>query len=106
MYEGHGTYVYKNGDFYYGEFKNGLMEGVGVFNYKNGDIMEAEYKEGEVYGYYTLDRKDYKRKGYMNMTESNGIRVDEYKNSKAKDTELGLNNLLKRIIIRKNQNQN
>ena len=35
--EGNGRYIYKNGDIYDGNFKEGKKEGKGLYKYKNND---------------------------------------------------------------------
>jgi hypothetical protein len=53
-----------NGNFYSGEFKNGLYEGFGEMLFKNGDFYRGNWKEGNFHGigsYY--DTKRQLRKG-------------------------------------------
>ena len=38
-YEGHGKYINKNGDYYEGQFKNGLKNGKGKIFLSNGLII-------------------------------------------------------------------
>ena len=42
-YEGNGKYIYENGEYYIGEFKNGLKHGKGIEYYKNGNIKYDGY---------------------------------------------------------------
>ena len=37
-YEGNGKYIFENGNYYIGEFKNDLKHGKGIIYYKNGNI--------------------------------------------------------------------
>ena len=37
--EGNGKDIYQNGDYYIGQFKNGLRNGIGTMYYSNGNIM-------------------------------------------------------------------
>jgi hypothetical protein len=44
--EGKGKYIYENGDYYVGDFVNGLYHGNGIEYYKNGNIRyEGEFKD-------------------------------------------------------------
>ncbi|MEM9991849.1 MAG: caspase family protein [Bacteroidota bacterium] len=45
-YTGYGTFAYKNGSLYKGEFTRGVIEGHGIFYFQNGDRYEGEFKDG------------------------------------------------------------
>ena len=47
MKDGKGTYTYKNGNIYEGEYKDDHAEGKGIFYHKNGDRNEGEFKAGK-----------------------------------------------------------
>ena len=42
---GNGTFHFKNGDKYTGDFKEGLFSGQGKMTYSNGDIYEGKFNE-------------------------------------------------------------
>ena len=44
--DGTGTYVYKNGNKYEGQFKDGRKNGTGTYFYKNGNKYEGQFKDG------------------------------------------------------------
>lgn len=49
-----------NGNFYSGEFKNGLYEGFGEMLFKNGDFYKGNWKEGNFHGmgsYFDIKRQ-------------------------------------------------
>lgn len=50
--------TYKSGDRYVGETVNGKREGYGLYHYKNGDIFYGKYRENEPYGYGALFTTD------------------------------------------------
>ena len=52
--EGDGTYFFKDGTKYLGQFRNGLPHGQGKVEYLNGEIYEGEMAEGQFDGYGTL----------------------------------------------------
>ena len=37
-YEGNGKYILEDGEYYIGQYKNGLRNGYGILYYKNGNI--------------------------------------------------------------------
>ena len=37
-FEGNGKYIWKDGEYYIGQYKNGLRNGKGIHFYSNGDI--------------------------------------------------------------------
>lgn len=41
MCEGYGTIIYKNKDFYEGEWKKNEKNGKGIYRFANGDIFEG-----------------------------------------------------------------
>jgi hypothetical protein len=47
---GRGTYVWKNGDRYEGEWKDCLKNGKGEDNFSNGDVYKGFYKDGKPHG--------------------------------------------------------
>ena len=49
---------YSNGDWYEGEFKNGICHGKGTYHYANGDYYVGDFYEGKRHGqgvYYHND---------------------------------------------------
>ena len=42
-FEGNGKYIYEDGDYYIGEWKNDLKHGKGKYYYKNGNIKFESY---------------------------------------------------------------
>ena len=38
--EGNGKYIFENGEYYIGQFKNGLFHGKGIYYYSNGKIKK------------------------------------------------------------------
>jgi len=60
--DGHGTYYWKNGDKYVGEWKNDQKDGRGTYCWKNGDKYVGEYKNDLKHGqgtYYYTDGTKY-----------------------------------------------
>ncbi len=55
---GHGTYIFKDGNKYIGSFKNGLPHGRGSVFYANGERYEGEMGKAQFNGYGTLFMKD------------------------------------------------
>ena len=55
---GYGTYVYKDGTKYRGDFKNGLADGIGTCFYSNGDYYFGEWENHTFHGKGTLFFKD------------------------------------------------
>ena len=51
---GYGTYTYKDGNIYTGEFKNGEPNGQGTFTSVDGDISVGEFNDGELHGQGTI----------------------------------------------------
>ena len=45
--EGNGKFIYENGDFYIGQFSNGIFHGEGILFDKDGEI---EYEGTFIYG--------------------------------------------------------
>ena len=46
--EGNGKYIFEDGEYYIGEFKNNKRNGKGIEYYKNGNIKyEGEFINGE-----------------------------------------------------------
>lgn len=48
--KGEGTVVYKNGEIYEGETKNGKYHGEGVLKFSNGSVYKGEFKKGKMDG--------------------------------------------------------
>ena len=60
--EGYGKFIYENGDYYIGEFKNGLRNGKGILYCKNGKIKhEGDWinDKYEGYGKYIFENGNY-----------------------------------------------
>ena len=51
---GNGKLAWPNGDFYEGQFQNGLMHGKGKFTWANGDIYQGQYKDAQRHGWGKL----------------------------------------------------
>lgn len=90
---GRGTYVYKSGSVYKGEFVDDKKNGSGTFTYANGDSYVGEFVDGKRHGEgiftwingerYIGEWVDDKRNGYGAYYYSNGdIYEGEYENSK------------------------
>ncbi|CAI2363812.1 unnamed protein product [Moneuplotes crassus] len=47
---GQGTYLWKSGDKYIGQWKNGKPEGQGIMYYDDGDMYEGEWVNGKFHG--------------------------------------------------------
>eukprot|EP01126_Amoeba_proteus_P065871 TRINITY_DN9440_c0_g1_i1.p1 TRINITY_DN9440_c0_g1~~TRINITY_DN9440_c0_g1_i1.p1 ORF type:complete len:217 (-),score=52.42 TRINITY_DN9440_c0_g1_i1:74-724(-) len=44
--EGHGKFIWDNGDIYEGGYKNDLRDGIGTFTWYNNNVYTGEWKEG------------------------------------------------------------
>ena len=55
---GHGIYMYKNGDKYDGHWNNDKKNGLGLFSYANGDLYEGEYVDNMMTGLGKYTFKD------------------------------------------------
>ena len=44
---GMGTYTWKNGDIYTGQWKNDLQNGHGKLTKKGGDVFDGTFKDGK-----------------------------------------------------------
>ena len=52
MYEGYGKEIYENGDYYEGEFKNGLKNGRGILYTKHHNIQyKGDWINNDINGY-------------------------------------------------------
>ena len=76
--EGRGTNKYSNGNIYQGTYKNGKKEGKGIYKWKNGDIYEGEWKndmkDGE--GKYNYSNGDkYIGQFKMDKIDGNGTYI-------------------------------
>lgn len=56
--DGHGTYIFKDGNKYIGYFSNGLPHGRGTVFYTNGERYEGQMGNAKFNGYGTLFMKD------------------------------------------------
>lgn len=57
-YQGHGVFVYENGDLYEGNYEKGLKEGDGKFTFSNGDYYEGGFHKDKFEGqgsFYSAD---------------------------------------------------
>ena len=45
-----GELLYKNGDIYYGQLKNGQLDGQGIYKFANGSIYEGYFENNEFHG--------------------------------------------------------
>jgi hypothetical protein len=87
-----GTYEYKNGDSFEGNFVKNLRTGFGVYTYKNGDQFRGEFVEDhKVFGKYTYaNGNEYEGgvvenqpNGYGILKEADGKIIEgEWKNGK------------------------
>ena len=81
-YEGNGKYIWKDGEYYIGQWKNGLSHGKGTVCYSNGDKYEGDWvndkregngkyirKNGE---YYIGQWKNHLGNGKGTLYNSNG----------------------------------
>lgn len=90
---GNGIYVFKNGDRYEGDFKNGLKHGQGNYTAHNGDSYQGTYKDGLRHGcgnyqwangaFYIGEFKFGKRNGHGQYTDEFGtIQEGNYSDNK------------------------
>ena len=81
--EGNGKYIYKNGNYYIGQFKNDKFNGKGILYNKNGNIIyEGDFINGKIEGngkhfykngqYYVGQFKNNKRNGKGILYYKNG----------------------------------
>ena len=54
MIDGHGEYLWPNGDRYVGTYSKGKRNGYGVMYYQNGDIFAGNWKNGFKQGHGTF----------------------------------------------------
>ncbi|MGT2933938.1 hypothetical protein [Streptococcus catagoni] len=57
---GKGKLVYENGDYYVGDFHDGVFEGKGTYNAKTGWSYKGDFKKGEADGKGVLKAKNNK----------------------------------------------
>ncbi len=48
---GYGTYLFENGDTYWGDFINGEIDGNGIISYAKGEIYAGAWKKSYMHGY-------------------------------------------------------
>jgi len=91
-----GTYTWRDGDKYVGEYKDNKRHGQGTYTYANGDKYVGEYKDGKRHGQGTFTFVDGTRDAgfYMN---------DEYVPDMCEDMGLSVNssgyeNCINRLI--------
>lgn len=48
--DGHGCFIYSNGDRYDGSWKNGKMDGRGVYAFQNSEVYDGEWKQNKHHG--------------------------------------------------------
>ena len=91
---GQGTYTYANGNKYVGNFKDGKRYGQGTFTYANGDKYVGNYQDGKKHGQGTFTFSDGERKTgfYMN---------GEYIPDMCKDMGLSVNSSGYEVCINK-----
>jgi len=51
MPHGHGSFVWKNGDVYAGQWQLGTQSGHGQLKYEDGSSYEGEFKNGTYHGH-------------------------------------------------------
>ena len=84
--EGMGKYIYEDGEYYYGQWKNGFRYGKGIMYYKNGnkkyigDFINSKY---EGIGKYIWENGEYYIGQWKNGLK-NGKGIIYYKNGKIK----------------------
>eukprot|EP01096_Ripella_sp_DP13-Kostka_P010216 TRINITY_DN3985_c0_g1_i1.p1 TRINITY_DN3985_c0_g1~~TRINITY_DN3985_c0_g1_i1.p1 ORF type:complete len:334 (+),score=96.59 TRINITY_DN3985_c0_g1_i1:115-1002(+) len=78
-----GTFRWKGGDSYTGDWKNGLMHGHGLYTYSNGRTFEGEWESGykQGYGIFTWPNGD-RYEGEFLRDEFNGLGVQIYADSR------------------------
>lgn len=73
--DGEGKLIWKDGDTYEGDFKNGRINGTGKFVWSDGDIYEGNYingvKTGE--GRFTVVNEETREPLYTEIYDENGI---------------------------------
>ncbi len=90
--EGHGSFIYKNGDKYVGDFKDDKREGKGILYYKNGNIYDGEFKNNCIDGNGTFYYKNQNK--YVGEVKKNlkfGKRIFYFKNGEKYDGQFSDN---------------
>lgn len=83
---GFGTYHYENGDFYEGEFLNGLKSGQGEYKYADGSSYIGEWFKDKKHGLGTFKFKAYEITGHWHQDDFiNGF--NENQNSSSHQNE-------------------
>ena len=85
-YEGNGKYIWENGGYYIGQFKNGLSHGKGILYYSNGNILyEGDFinDKPEGNGKYIWENGEYYIGQWKNGLR-NGKGILYYSNGKIK----------------------
>ncbi len=82
---GFGTYVWKTGGKYIGDFENGKRDGKGTYTFENGDVYKGDWKNGTYDGQGTYKFKSgSKYVGEWANGKYNGIGTMFYKNGTSK----------------------
>jgi hypothetical protein len=72
-YDGHGRFVWENGNEYDGNWKEGKQDGNGNFKFENDDTYKGHYSEGKKSGYGTYTWKSGNRYvGYFKEDKMSG----------------------------------
>ena len=107
--EGKGKYIFENGDYYIGNFSNGVREGLGNQYYKNNELQyEGKWKSDmrNGHGLYYYENGDYfigfwrdnKKFGKGELYDKNGQIIKEGDvcdiNTEESNMSINLNNLI------------
>ena len=73
-----GTFIFNNGNKFYGTFNNENFEGNGKFNWNDNEYIEGNFRKGKINGIGILKKKNYLLKGNFIDSVLNGI-INEFK---------------------------
>ena len=101
--EGKGKIVFKNGEFYEGEFRSGHIHGTGTYHFPDGGVYVGEFDEGKRKGTGTMtwpDGSTYSGKWIHNKRSGKGVYIDA--NGNRYDGRWAHDSFIKGTITRKN----